>query len=58
VTRDVRSYALMVGNPARQTGWMCACGVKLAGGARPPASAACGACGLRYTASGDELQRA
>ncbi|MBN8707639.1 MAG: N-acetyltransferase [Bacteroidetes bacterium] len=29
VIRDVKSYALMVGNPARQTGWMCSCGVKL-----------------------------
>jgi UDP-2-acetamido-3-amino-2,3-dideoxy-glucuronate N-acetyltransferase len=29
VTGDVRDYALMMGNPARQTGWMCACGEKL-----------------------------
>lgn len=26
VTRDVPSHALMVGNPARQVGWMCECG--------------------------------
>ncbi|MEO1286891.1 MAG: N-acetyltransferase, partial [Chloroflexota bacterium] len=26
VTRDVPDYALMVGNPARQIGYVCACG--------------------------------
>jgi UDP-2-acetamido-3-amino-2,3-dideoxy-glucuronate N-acetyltransferase len=29
VTKDVPDYALMVGNPARQIGWMCVCGEKL-----------------------------
>lgn len=29
VTRDVPDYALVLGNPARQTGWMCECGIKL-----------------------------
>jgi UDP-2-acetamido-3-amino-2,3-dideoxy-glucuronate N-acetyltransferase len=29
VTRDVPDHALMVGNPARQTGYVCACGEKL-----------------------------
>jgi UDP-2-acetamido-3-amino-2,3-dideoxy-glucuronate N-acetyltransferase len=29
VTKDVPDYALVVGNPARATGWMCRCGVKL-----------------------------
>ncbi len=29
INRDVPSYALMVGVPARQRGWMCRCGVKL-----------------------------
>ena len=29
VTKDVPDYALMVGNPARQTGWICECGEKL-----------------------------
>jgi UDP-2-acetamido-3-amino-2,3-dideoxy-glucuronate N-acetyltransferase len=29
VTRDVPDYALVTGCPARQTGWMCRCGVKL-----------------------------
>ncbi|MEK7239711.1 MAG: acyltransferase [Gemmatimonadota bacterium] len=29
VTKDVPDYALMTGVPARRTGWMCECGVKL-----------------------------
>lgn len=29
VTRDVPDYALVMGNPARQRGWICRCGVKL-----------------------------
>jgi UDP-2-acetamido-3-amino-2,3-dideoxy-glucuronate N-acetyltransferase len=30
VTRTVPSYALVVGNPARRIGWVCACGQRLA----------------------------
>ena len=29
VTKDVPDYALVVGNPARQTGWVCQCGTRL-----------------------------
>jgi UDP-2-acetamido-3-amino-2,3-dideoxy-glucuronate N-acetyltransferase len=29
VIQDVPAYALVVGNPARQIGWMCACGARL-----------------------------
>ncbi|MCR5544168.1 MAG: N-acetyltransferase [Eubacterium sp.] len=29
VTKDVKPYALMVGNPAKQIGWVCKCGQKL-----------------------------
>jgi UDP-2-acetamido-3-amino-2,3-dideoxy-glucuronate N-acetyltransferase len=29
VTRDVTAHALVVGNPARRIGWMCACGARL-----------------------------
>lgn len=29
VTKDVPDHALMLGNPARQNGWMCACGERL-----------------------------
>ncbi len=43
VTRDVPDYALVMGNPARQQGWMCECGTKLSAEFR------CPACGKRYT---------
>jgi UDP-2-acetamido-3-amino-2,3-dideoxy-glucuronate N-acetyltransferase len=55
VTRDVPDYALVLGNPGRITGWMCQCGVKLAGGARAPESAACAACGTRYRSDAGTL---
>ncbi|MDD5168438.1 MAG: acyltransferase [Syntrophales bacterium] len=29
ITKDVPDYALVVGNPARQIGWVCQCGEKL-----------------------------
>jgi UDP-2-acetamido-3-amino-2,3-dideoxy-glucuronate N-acetyltransferase len=29
VTRDIKENALVVGNPARQIGWVCECGEKL-----------------------------
>jgi UDP-2-acetamido-3-amino-2,3-dideoxy-glucuronate N-acetyltransferase len=50
VTKDVPDHALLVGNPARITGWMCQCGIKLASGAAPPAAATCGSCGTSYRA--------
>ncbi len=45
ITRDVPSYALMVGNPARRIGWMCQCGVRL-----PDVvdMHSCPECGIRY----------
>jgi UDP-2-acetamido-3-amino-2,3-dideoxy-glucuronate N-acetyltransferase len=48
VTRDVPDHALIVGNPGRISGWMCSCGIRLAAGKEPPASAACATCGARY----------
>lgn len=47
VTKDVKPYALMVGNPARQIGWVSAYGEKLRFGA--DGTAACPATGERYT---------
>ena len=44
VTKDVPAYALAVGNPARQVGWVCRCGHKLDTENR------CPACGEQYTA--------
>ncbi len=42
VTRDVPAHALVVGNPARQIGWVCECGHKLDG------NRCCPACGKAY----------
>ena len=53
VTKDIPDFALVVGNPARISGWMCRCGVKLAYGSQPPATAACLSCGTRYEAHAD-----
>jgi UDP-2-acetamido-3-amino-2,3-dideoxy-glucuronate N-acetyltransferase len=44
VTRDVPDFALMVGVPARRSGWMCRCGVKLAGSG----NVRCAACAATY----------
>ncbi len=41
VTRDVPDHALVVGCPARQTGWVCACGQRLQ-------DLECPACGKKY----------
>ncbi len=58
VTRDVPAHALVVGNPARIVGWACACGEKLAKGARRPKRARCKACKRTYTAArGDGLRQ-
>jgi UDP-2-acetamido-3-amino-2,3-dideoxy-glucuronate N-acetyltransferase len=57
VTKDVPDYALVVGNPGRISGWMCACGVKLAAGATPPREAACGECGLEYRVREGQLSQ-
>ena len=55
VTRDIPDFALVVGNPGRIVGWMCRCGVKLAGGSRPPQDVVCRACGAGYRAHGESL---
>jgi UDP-2-acetamido-3-amino-2,3-dideoxy-glucuronate N-acetyltransferase len=34
INRDVPAYALMLGVPAKQRGWMCTCGVQLSGSGR------------------------
>lgn len=45
VTRDVPPYALVVGVPARQIGWVCQCGVRLEFNNN---KAICKSCGKRY----------
>ena len=48
VTHDIPDHGLVMGNPARLSGWMCECGLKLRAGATPPAAATCTVCGLRF----------
>jgi UDP-2-acetamido-3-amino-2,3-dideoxy-glucuronate N-acetyltransferase len=50
VIRDVPGFALVVGNPARQIGWMCLCAQKLRGALQPETGARiqCGACGSEF----------
>jgi len=57
VTKDVPDYALVVGNPAKRTGWMCQCGNRLlfADGA---SQAACSACHSRYQKVDGQVQPA
>jgi len=45
VTKSVADYALVVGNPARQVGWMCQCGVRLP---NEGFEVACSACAVVY----------
>jgi UDP-2-acetamido-3-amino-2,3-dideoxy-glucuronate N-acetyltransferase len=56
VTRDIPDYALVYGNPARQRGWMCACGVALDfNGANGKTSSKCKTCGADYIKSGQQV---
>jgi len=59
VIRDVPDYALVVGNPARHSGWMCECATKLA---LPAAGAVgdtctCRHCGITYVRGASGLAR-
>ncbi len=51
VTRDVPAHALVVGTPAKRTGWACRCGEPL------PASRVCGRCGDHYAEIDGALAR-
>jgi UDP-2-acetamido-3-amino-2,3-dideoxy-glucuronate N-acetyltransferase len=55
VTRDVADFALVTGNPARRTGWMCRCGIKLRVEGRSPE---CSVCGATYSLHEDVLSLA
>jgi len=50
VTKDVPDYALMVGNPAKQIGWVCRCGETLAKNLR------CKKCKKRYAFINDTIE--
>jgi UDP-2-acetamido-3-amino-2,3-dideoxy-glucuronate N-acetyltransferase len=59
VTRSVPDFALVVGNPGRRIGWVCACGRRLADGSGRPfapdgaGTASCPGCDRRYEIHGD-----
>jgi UDP-2-acetamido-3-amino-2,3-dideoxy-glucuronate N-acetyltransferase len=55
VTRDVPDFALVTGNPARQTAWMCRCGLKLQ---VDDDAADCAVCGASYRLHAGRLQEA
>ena len=58
VTTDVPAYALIVGVPGKQVGWMCRCGVRLdKDGHLDSQDVTCTSCGSRYTVRGDALER-
>ncbi len=54
VTHDVKPYALVVGVPARQIGWMCRCGIGLEG----ESAITCTACHRHYHLDSDGLREA
>ena len=56
VTRDIPDYALVYGNPARKTGWMCACGIALDISEAAGSKASCKSCGAEYAKSGQGVQ--
>jgi UDP-2-acetamido-3-amino-2,3-dideoxy-glucuronate N-acetyltransferase len=58
VTRDVPDYALVVGNPGRVHGWMCACGIKLTFATNGEhENSVCAACGCRYVKQGLQVMQ-
>lgn len=54
VTKDVRPYALMTGVPAKQSGWMCECGTKLA---FTSFKSNCSECGKQYQINNDLCEK-
>lgn len=56
ITKDVPAFALMMGVPARLSGWMCHCGVKLSDHLGETTKATCKACGSSYTITPDSCR--
>lgn len=50
VTKDVPDYALMIGVPAKQKGWVCECGERL------DEELICNACGKQYSKTNNRLE--
>ena len=57
VNKDVPAYALMVGVPARQIGWMSEFGEQLALPLQGPAETTCPHTGIRYVLDGNTLAK-
>ena len=55
VKKDVPDYALVVGVPARQIGWICRCGVKLKA-PQESAEVKCESCGCEYKLENNSLK--
>ncbi len=55
VCHDVPAHALVVGNPARQIGWVCRCGERLAIDSNDARSARCDRCDRRWALDGATL---
>lgn len=53
VTKDVRSYSLVIGSPARHYQWVCRCGIPLA---LQCALATCECCGRQYRQENESLR--
>jgi UDP-2-acetamido-3-amino-2,3-dideoxy-glucuronate N-acetyltransferase len=55
VIRDVPDFAMMVGNPARQIGWMCVCANKLVTPSAVPSDSplTCSSCGSSFRLTSD-----
>jgi len=53
VAKDIPNYALVVGCPAHQIGWMCQCGVRLK---VEDGKSQCESCALTYELNGETLQ--
>lgn len=57
VTRDVPAHALVVGNPARQIGWVCMCGREhMPRGPRVDEALRCGRCGAGDALAGGQMK--
>jgi len=54
VTKDVPDYALMLGNPARISGWICECGHQIQ---FQDGVAICNDCGKQYRKTGKNVKR-